>query len=460
MQFESVLLILSLPPMKSDNMQDVGQAGRLSVIVTNEISDQRNTDAMKTRLACRTLVILFFVSISSVSSAKDDRGFDLDSLKIVDQVLLKSGETLSGTILKIEDDRKAPVSFRTSDGVDLVLERKLISKVVKTDEVSQRYNGMISELADDAASHRDMVTWCKQQDNGSIRFKRQIVFHNKQIIRFEPNDAAARRELDYKFLKDENRWVPENQFWTSQGYVRSGAKWIPRLRHRIDQNKDQANEVYSARKQKLNLWSRNLRKMSAAEAIASLLAIAEPNLMPDIYANYQEETNPAIKAVYIEVFASARPLHNLQIKGLVDAVINLNSDKALDYLMQEDFNKRLASEYLTSFLQNKSNLKINRAAFALGELQSRYSILALANALITKHKVAQGDPGRMSTSFNNVTGGSQQFGTKKIAPVPIQNVAVLDALKKITEQDLGYSKTAYQRWYIKNYTVVGLKARR
>ena len=415
---------------------------------------------MKNRFACFTLVTLFLVSIASVSLADDDRPFDRDSLKIVDQVLLKSGESLSGTILKVADDRKSPVSFKTLDGIDLVLDRKLISKVVKTDDVSQRYNDMISKLADDAAAHRDMVTWCKQQDNGSIRFKRQITFHNKRIIRLDPNDAAARRDLKYKFLKDENRWVPENQFWTSQGYVRSGAKWVPRLQHRIDQNKDQANEVYSARKQKLNLWSRNLRKMSAAEAVTSLMAIAEPGLIPDIYANYQEEKNPIVKAVYIEVFAAARPLHNLQIKGLVDAAINLNSDKALDYLMQDEFNQRLASEYLTSFLQDKNNLKINRAAFLLGELESRYSILALSNALITKHKVSQGDPGRMSTSFNNVTGGSQQFGSKKIAPVPIKNVAVLEALKKITRQDLGYSKAAYQRWYINNYTVVGLKARR
>lgn len=415
---------------------------------------------MNIRFATLIIFLLLLQSSGANVAAGDDVVFDRDSLKVFDQIVLKSGESLEGTILKIEDDRKTPVSFRTRDGIDLILDRKLIAKVVPADEIAKRYNDSVSKLDDDVETHRDMVAWCKEQPNGRIRLKQQILFHTKRIIQLDPNDKAARRELGHTFLRDENRWVPEHQYWTSQGYVRSGAKWLPVLQQLIDQNDDQADEVYSVRKQKLNLWFRNRHKMSSGEAVSSLLLLADRSLMPDIYAKYQEEQNPLVKAVFIEVFASARPIHSLQVKGLVDAVINLNSDKAMDYLMQEDFNKRLASEYLTTFLQDKSNAKIQRAAFALGELESRFSILALSNALITKHKVAAGDPGRMSTTFSNVGGGSQQFGSRKIAPIPIKNSAVLEALEKITGQDFGYSKAAYQRWYISNYTVVGMKARR
>ena len=418
---------------------------------------------MKTPIKPLLNILIFVVAlpnwISMAARADDIDSFDRDSLRINDRIILKSGESINGKLISAEE--KKPVKFRTADGIELELDRKLISKVDKSDAVAKRYNEFLSTLEDTAKSHRELVEWCKEQDNGRLRFKNQILFHNKRVVKLDPNDRKARRELGYSYLKDENRWVDEDQFWTGQGYVRQGAAWVPQLQDRVEQQKGQDNDQYSARKQKFNLWKRKLRRMSAAEAISTLLAIADRSIMPDIYSEYEDEKNPAIKSVFIEVFASARPVHSLQVKGLVDAVVIGNSDKALDYLMQDDFNQRLAAEYLTTFLTDKLNNRVQRAAFALGEMDSQYSILALANALVTKHKVAPGSNGRMSTTFGNAGGGSQQFGgNKKPTYATVENNEVRVALKKITQQDFGFSKQAYQRWYINHYTVVGMKARR
>ena len=136
-------------------------------------------------------------------------------------------------------------------------------------------------------------------------------------------------------------------------------------------------------------------------------------------------------------------------------------DIALDYLKQDDFNQKQIATQLAKFLVSKNNATVQRAAYALGELNSTHAILALAKALQTKHLIR---PGNNNTGAQRVQGnaGGESFGFGGSKPVSrvFRNEEVLDALKKITGQDFGYSEAAYQKWFIQNYTHVNLKARR
>ena len=402
--------------------------------------------------------LLILISNAGDVHAQDKAGFDRELLKVQDQLLLKSGASLGGIIGVVPEDETQAVSFESSDGDEMLIDRALISKIEKVDSVAQRYNVALDTMEDNAQSHRDMTTWCEEQDRGRSRFRTQILFHRKRIIFFEPNDRSARTKLGYTFLKDENRWVNKEQFWARQGYTRKGDST---LFEEMLGKQGEFDDQMTAKRKKLSNWQRNLRRMSSREAVDSLLEFADPQLMPEIYKKYSESKDKRLRAVFAEVFATARPTTTSATLGLVTAVMDDRSDLALDYLRQEDFNRVTIASSLTKFLVSKNNAVVRRAGFALGELESTNAILALAKALETKHQVtaARNNSGATRTQ-GNAGGDSFQFGGQKATYRMVRNDEVLNALKKISGQDFGYSEEAYQKWYVQNYTHVGLKARR
>ena len=404
------------------------------------------------------LALLLLVTTADIVTAQNDAGFDRDLLKIRDQLLLKSGASLAGIIGVEPEDRSEPVSFETPTGDSMLIDRQLISKIEKVDSIAQRYNEQVEQMADDAQSHRDIITWCEEQERGRSRFRSQILFHRKRIIFFEPNDRATRTKLGYTFLKDENRWVDKDQFWSQQGYNQKGDSTL--FEEKLGKLNEREEQM-TAKRRKLGSWQRNLRRMSHREAVDSLLEIADPQLMPEIYEKFNDTKDRGLRSVYAEVFATARPTTSVAIKGLVTAVMDDRSDIALDYLRQEDFNRTQIAANLAIFLGSKNNATVQRAGFALGELEATNAILALSKALQTKHQVtaATNNSGATRTQ-GNAGGESFQFGGQKAKSVMVRNEAVLGALKKITGQDFGFSEKAYQQWYVQNYTHVGLKARR
>ena len=407
------------------------------------------------------LLLVGLAGTTRVIRAQDNGGFDRELLKVQDQLLLRSGVVLEGLIASETIAKTEPVSFETIAGEKMLVDPKLIDKVKKVDAVAQRYNAAVDKMKDSAQGHRDMVTWCEEQERGRIRFQNQIKFHRKRILVFDPNDRPTRTKLGYVYLKEENRWVDEDQFWSTQGYVRRGGRWNSNLHKATQDRVDQVQGQLATKKKKLNAWKSRLRRMSKLEAINNLVSIADAQLMPHIYETYAGTKDPALRGLYVEAFASARPTTTSAVLGLITAFMDDGDDIALDYLKQDDFNQKQIATQLAKFLVSKNNATVQRAAYALGELNSTHAILALAKALQTKHLIR---PGNNNTGAQRVQGnaGGESFGFGGSKPVSrvFRNEEVLDALKKITGQDFGYSEAAYQKWFIQNYTHVNLKARR
>ena len=413
------------------------------------------------RLMPAFLLLVGMAGATRTIQAQDNGGFDRELLKVQDQLWLHSGAVLEGLIASEVATKTEPVSFKTISGEKMLVDQKLIDKIKKSDAISQRYNAAIDKMNDDAQGHRDMITWCEEQERGRLRFQNQIKFHRKRILVFEPNDRPARTKLGYIHLKDENRWVKEDQYWSTQGYTRKGPRWNSNL-HKVTQDQlDVAQGQLSAKRKKFSGWKSRLRRMSKRDAVNSLVSVADPQLMPYIYEAYVETRDPELRAIYTEVFASARPTTSSAVSGLIIAFMDDGDDIALDYLRQDDFDQKHIATKLTKFLTNKNNARVQRAAYALGELESTNAILALAKALKTKHLIR---PGNNRTGAQRVQGNaggeSFNFGGEKPVTRVIPNEEVLGALKKITGQDFGYSETAYQKWFIHNFTHVGMKARR
>ena len=404
------------------------------------------------------MALLVLITTTDAINAQDDTGFNKDLLKVQDQLLLKSGASLIGDLGDLPADKSEAISFKSPVGDSMLIDRQLISKIKKVDSTALRYNDLLNQMKDDAQSHRSMVAWCEEQERGRARFRSQILFHRKRILFFEPNDRSTRTKLGYTFLKDENRWVDKEQFWSQQGYTRQGDS---QLFEETVGKLDQYNSQLVVKKKKFSSWQRKLRRMSHREAVDSLVAIADPQLMPVIYERFSNTTDKGLRAVYAEAFATARPTSSSAVQGLVTAVMDDGSDIALDYLRQEDFNRSQVASFLIPFLASKVNAKVQRAGFALGELEANGATLALARALKTKHQVRAATQNSGAQRVQGNAGGeSFAFGGSKAESIVVPNEAVLGALRKITGQDFGYSEKAYQKWYVQNYTHVDLKARR
>jgi len=423
--------------------------------------DRSQLSYPRMRILIFATVVFAFVTHAAASCgfAADEAGFDRNSLVIGDEALLRSGKVIRGTI-DADQAAESALSIRTFDGMHLKIERRLISKVKPLDAIAQRYNDLLAKMVDDAKSHADIVTWCEEQESGRLRFKRQILFHRQRLLKHAPDDKSTRKKLGYTYLKDEARWVLENQYWVSKGYFKQGTGWIPSLTAPAANGRNASTEKQPNRRLQFNFWKRNLNRSSRSQAIADLLKITDSSLMPVLYDAYSEEKDPAVRNVYMEVFASARPVSAIAIQGLVAAVIDHQSESALDYLKQDGFDRNRATVYLSRFLASKNNAKIQRAAFVIGELGTTNAILALSNALETKHIVSPGDGSRINGNFGNANGGNFNFGSKKAESRVFQNDAVLAALIKITDQDFGFSKQAYDKWYVENHTLQDFRARR
>lgn len=390
-----------------------------------------------------------------------DDGFDREALKVQDEIKLRSGATLTGTVIKEEtvDNRKF-VIFENDAGERLTLDvAKLVQTIRLVDEIAQEYNGFIDKIEDTASAHHDMVTWCIQQDKGRSRFKDQIQFHRERIMALDPNDTKVRKQLEYTFIEDQGRWVLEAQYWQSIGYAKDGPRWIPTMQARInDAEKSDDDKSLSP----LQRWDRRRRTLSGPQLEAELLSFVDEDVVSRLVDRLSDEKNANLLRVYMEAFGRV-PCESSNY-GLTYLWMEYAEERAIDLLKQEGFNRYSAVRILTGQLGSSDNAKIQRAAFAIGELGTSNAILALTSALQTRHRIKPGsNPGAIGATFgNNGVNGFGVGNNSKPIDVDVKNEQVLIALEKVTgvEDEFGYNKEAWRQWYVKNYTHYDLPARR
>ncbi len=392
--------------------------------------------------------------------------FDKDALMVRDSILFRNGTKLFGSIKSegIDDDGRKYVVFESNDKTVMKLDvSRLLSKAPQTlDPVDLAYNKMVANMADTAEAHRKAYQWCEDQSGGSVRFERQIRFHCERVMELDPNDTAVKHRLDYDFIEEQDRWVPEELFHQAHGYQKKGTSWAPMLRQNSESREDQAKATEAERRSAYRRW-RTLfkKKVSATELQNELFQFCDAYAIPFLFEEAKEEKDPRVRMMFVEAFgrvstyAAMEALAYFSVEGVPSAV----ADRALDLLLQEHYNPaqasaRIAGEYFNQ-IEKRPNGQIQRAAFVIGELGSEDSILPLINVLTTTHIVAPGDqPGRMNTTFDsNGVSGFTAGGDSSPKKLAFQNPTVVNALKKITEQDFQYSSDAWKHWYIENHTL-------
>src|SRR5262245_3899776 len=150
----------------------------------------------------RALLIAFVLASASAAAA--------------DEVWLENGGKLVGRATRAGDD----VIVKTPTGefrVPATQVKSITPGRTVWDEYDEKLKG--ADLKD-AKTQVELGDWCKKQ--GLTPESRR---HWKKAIEIDPDQADARSRLG--FIRYEDRWLTNDEYYKARGFVKVGGEWIP-----------------------------------------------------------------------------------------------------------------------------------------------------------------------------------------------------------------------------------------
>ena len=416
------------------------------------------------------ILALCFLSVSALVIAQESQP--------THRLHLKSGEEILGELMPKEKiiDKKVYVVFKTQSGGLLQLDKsRMVAKVDDLQDAASDVYQTVHASADDWAKHWDAVNWCKTQKNGKTKYRNEINYHLRQILKLDPHDEDAWRGIKSPvtgksiYRKRDGAWVNEVERFKSSGYIKVKNKWVSEEALRVGEQLDQADQKGSVN-EVMGKWKKLLRNKPGMAADALPQVISPSTVLPLFEFAKQQNTKEMV------------PLRSLIMEAIatIDSRIALN---ALVYFAVEDPDLDIRSRAGT-LLQNtpyynpdhvvqtvvsskyliaRNNNTIQRAALLLNRVDSEAAILALIPALETQHERPTGQRrGSMSTAARNgQIEGLQAGGGDPTEKYMKRNRQVYNALRSLSDntQDFGYDKAAWQDWYVRKYTHMDMDVR-
>lgn len=384
----------------------------------------------------------------------------LEAQEPLDKLVLRSGGELYGKIIDPEKKENGEnfILFETELGGIVQLRSQLVRSTIPVDTVAKSYADR-AKIANDAKSHWDVVLWCQTQKGGKLRFRDEIRFHLREIVKDDPNDEKAWRKLGYE--RRDGVWGRNEEVYSAFGYVKHKGKWKSKQAMKVAEQLAQMDQQRRAGKIAVNKWYEKWKKpgqLSLNQVENELNIIMGPAVIAPLFELAKENNNPRFRGIVINQIGTvptATSLNALVYFAVNDPDIGIR-DRAATMLQQKHFDKDqivvLMLRQADNFLGSPNNNIVQRSGQLLGQLNIESAIRPLIGALRTKHIVAPGTPAGSlgATSVNGQIQGLNAGGGEKPREMMIANQAVAGALRQITGQDLG-SEEAWNNWYIDNY---------
>lgn len=379
-----------------------------------------------------------------------------------DVLFLANGGRLEGELLNPEESPRQTYQLRTARGGRLLLAREQVTRAEVKSELERRYEALLPSLDDTVEAHWDMAERC-----GRAGLKEQRRFHLAQVLRHDPDHAAARRALGYHRI--EGRWMRRDQWMKQRGYVRDVGGWrLPQDLARERQAEALEAQLVEWRK-KLRMWRRWIVKgrERRAEGKSRIRGIRDPVAATALVELLEDDRQAqALKLIYIDALGSLES--PVAVQALVQqALVNPDPqirERCLDQL--ERTQPRSALEAFARTLKHKDNYMVQRAAVALERLNDPEAIWPLIEALVTEHKYVVGaGSNRITPTFSNRGSGLSMGGQQKIVTEQKKNDAALRALNYILNAvhpgvNFGFDEQAWKDWYVAEQTPSSLNLRR
>lgn len=355
-----------------------------------------------------------------------------------------------------------------------------------------------AKAAATAEAQYQLGYWCDQN-----RLRDMAKIHYEQALAFDPDFGPAHEKLGH--TKVEGSWMTRDDLSAAQGLVKYKGRWITAEEKSKREDAEKLNASQGS-------WIRRLRMLRQAlisgapdrqrEAETQLMAIRDPDAVVPLLRVFGQDDAPRRTLLSLVLSSIAGPEATA---GLVQRILDEPDGEVrsitFDYLKQRKDPKTTVR--LIKALGNPDVTVINRAAWALGNLNAVDSVPHLVPVLITyEDRIVTPPldggsisgpnipvaPGIVPRAYNNygviyttppqvstgafamglgaapwyatppgaIPGGMAALPAKPpqdahVETFSYRNVEVLGALQKLTGQDFGFDADAWHRWITRSF---------
>lgn len=174
---------------------------------------------------------------------------------MADEVFLKSGGRLQGTVLE-EGDR---VVLRLENGTAKFRAEDVL-RIVRSPDAADEYKARAAAIGRDANAHWELALWCSEKGlPNSARAEMEAV------IAIDPEHAEARAKLGYEKVK--GVWARGEALMVAKGLVKVDGRWV---------TEDEAAAISKARIAREAARQEAAKEAAEARVAALSRATAEP----------------------------------------------------------------------------------------------------------------------------------------------------------------------------------------
>ena len=365
-----------------------------------------------------------------------------------DVFVLDSGGQLIGELQNPDESPRQRYVVQTPEGAVVTLARSQVKQWLRPKSEEIEYETIRSRFPDTPEGQWDLAEWCKQR-----KLYAQRKAHLQRVLQLDPNHEQAHRALDHILVN--GQWTTQRELMSKQGYRWYQGRWRTQQEIDILEDKRGQNTIEKEWTQKIERWVSWLGTDRAEEARNALGSIQDPAAVKGLVVGLTSSRHPQARMVLAEALARLNTpagWRALAASAIDDPVEEVRLT-CLDFLKKQPNPEIVA--YFVSRLDDKVNLKVNRAGAALKVLGDRSAIGPLIDHLVTAHKfkVPGSNPGQTTSTFGRGPGGSGGGGLAvgggpKVVVQHIANPDVLDALVALTGQvRFGYDVVAWRTWY-------------
>ncbi len=369
-----------------------------------------------------------------------------------DVFVLRQGGRLRGTWLNSKEPQPKQYAMRTEEGAVVKLDAALVRLALVQDPTAAQYERRLEQCPDSIDGHWQLAEWCREQD-----LKEQREKHLQRILDLDPDHVRARHALGYSQIR--GQWVTREGIQQRRGYRLYAGRW--RLPQEIElleasQAAEQAEKRWLAQ---MVRWREMLNTTAATEAYRGFAGIRDPQAVHGLKVLLQQEAYRLVKLLYIDA------LERIGTPPAIDALVDATLQDADEEIFHECLDRivRLQPPHVekryVKALRDENNVRLNRAAYALGRLEDKSVLSPLINALVTTHTIVVSKPSDAYTlTFSNTNGGAaggspwggtgfSAGGDAQVIARTVNNQEVLTALIRLSGGvNFGFDKRAWRYW--------------
>ncbi len=365
-----------------------------------------------------------------------------------DVFLLRSGGRIEGDLVNADENPRTSYVVSLPNGGRVTLDAATVEKVQPVKPELAEYEKLRRKYPDTVEGQLQLAAWCREHG-----LETQRKTHLERVIQIDPDQAEARRLLEYRLVK--GQWMTHDEEMADKGYVKFNGRWMPEPEAELQKSRDNQLKAEKDWLRKISTWRTWLEGKQAEQGEKNLRAINDPMAVFGLAEKLKKDKFVKARLMYVEALGNINhpeAHHPLAICAIDDDVEEVRLS-CLDLLQRQS--DPAVVKYFVGRIRDKNatDETIDRAGVALGRLKDPSCVDTLIEYLqTTRVEVIQSSsgPGNMNATFNKKggPGGGLGVGQKPITiPRQVQHQGVLDALVAITGQNFGYDQRAWATWY-------------